>query len=136
MQRARFDDDGAGACRRAQIAVWAGWLAVYWLALSFAGGVFHTYYLAVLGPPLAALAGIGMAQGWRRWRAYDLAPFLLPALVLAGLAWQAGLVWRRTGLALGEWPTSATLAMLALTAVPAIAIWRFGFTAAPRTVTV
>ncbi|XSC44336.1 glycosyltransferase family 39 protein [Bradyrhizobium sp. RDT10] len=49
------DARGAGApvSRRISAGVWTGWLAMYWIVLSFAGGLIHTYYVAVLGPPLA-----------------------------------------------------------------------------------
>lgn len=42
--------------------LYAGWAASYTIIFSFTGGIFHAYYLAVIGPPLAALCGIGLAQ--------------------------------------------------------------------------
>jgi 4-amino-4-deoxy-L-arabinose transferase-like glycosyltransferase len=66
------------------LALWGGWLASYWLVLSYAGGVVHTYYVAALGPPLAALAGIGVAELWRSSRAR-----LLPAALAVTIAWMA-----------------------------------------------
>jgi 4-amino-4-deoxy-L-arabinose transferase-like glycosyltransferase len=58
----------AAGSRRIMILSWCGWTAIYWLVFSFAGGVVHFYYLAVLGPPLAALAGIGVSELWHRCR--------------------------------------------------------------------
>jgi 4-amino-4-deoxy-L-arabinose transferase-like glycosyltransferase len=69
------------------VLVWSGWAATYAVVFSFAGGVFHTYYVAILGPPLAALAGVGsslLVQRYRQgaWRRG------LPLLLLAAAAWQ------------------------------------------------
>jgi 4-amino-4-deoxy-L-arabinose transferase-like glycosyltransferase len=52
--------------RRAQVALWSLWALAYAIVYSLAGGIFHAYYLATLGPPLAALAGIGCFELWRR----------------------------------------------------------------------
>ncbi|MGD9878980.1 MAG: glycosyltransferase family 39 protein [Reyranella sp.] len=52
--------------RRAAIALWAVWAIAYGVVYSAAGGIFHAYYLSTLAPPLAALAGIGGFELWRR----------------------------------------------------------------------
>ena len=52
--------------RRAQVALWSIWALAYGIVYSLAGGIFHAYYLSTLGPPLAALAGIGCFDLWRR----------------------------------------------------------------------
>ena len=52
--------------RRASVALWATWALAYGIVFSAAGGIFHAYYLAALAPPLAALAGIGGFELWRR----------------------------------------------------------------------
>lgn len=52
--------------RRAPIALWVLWAIAYGAVYSAAGGIFHAYYLATLAPPLAALAGIGGFELWRR----------------------------------------------------------------------
>ncbi len=68
----------------AALALWGGWALTYGAVFSFTGGIFHAYYLCVLGPPLAALAGIGLVALWSaRWR------LALPLAVLATAAWQA-----------------------------------------------
>jgi len=57
---------------QSSLLLWGGWVLSYGAVFSFASGVFHTYYLHVMGPPLGALAGIGWAAlrrpregGWR-----------------------------------------------------------------------
>lgn len=52
--------------RRAVVALWSVWALTYGIVYSLAGGIFHAYYLSTLGPPLAALAGIGCFELWRR----------------------------------------------------------------------
>jgi 4-amino-4-deoxy-L-arabinose transferase-like glycosyltransferase len=52
--------------RPAPVALLSLWALAYGIVYSLAGGIFHAYYLATLGPPLAALAGIGAFELWRR----------------------------------------------------------------------
>jgi 4-amino-4-deoxy-L-arabinose transferase-like glycosyltransferase len=52
--------------RRAPIALWTTWALSYGIVFSAAGGIFHAYYLSALVPPIAALAGIGCFELWRR----------------------------------------------------------------------
>ena len=68
---------------QASLALWGLWALTYGIVFSAAGGIFHAYYLAALGPPLAALAGIGCLQLWRRGPSH-----LALGLALCG-AWQA-----------------------------------------------
>ena len=75
----------------ATLALFGLLLLVYGVIFSAAGGIFHLYYLSALMPPVAALAGIGAWQAWRRGPAY-----LAIGLVLCA-AWQ---VWV-TGMTLG-----------------------------------
>jgi 4-amino-4-deoxy-L-arabinose transferase-like glycosyltransferase len=56
--------------RRASIALWVMWALAYGAVYSAAGGIFHAYYLSTLAPPLAALAGIGGFELWRRGSRY------------------------------------------------------------------
>ena len=51
-----------------EIILWAGWLLPCMLYFSLTTGLFHAYYLIMLGPPTAALAG---AAVWALWRIYQ-----------------------------------------------------------------
>ena len=84
MQGAR----GAPVSRRISAGVWTGWLVMYWIVLSFAGGLIHTYYVAVLGPPLAVFSGIAVAGLWSRWKAGKPGRIYLPLVIVATAAWQ------------------------------------------------
>lgn len=63
--------------------LWGGWLLTAGVFFSIAG-LFHEYYLALLGPPLAALVGIAATELWRvhqrhSWRAVASSTVLLLA---------------------------------------------------------
>ena len=79
---------GAPVSRRISAGVWTGWLVMYWIVLSFAGGLIHTYYVAVLGPPLAVFSGIAVAGLWSRWKAGKPGRIYLPLVIVATAAWQ------------------------------------------------
>ena len=86
---------------QADVLWWSGWALSYGAAFSVAGGVFHTYYVAVLAPPLAALAGIGAAALW--WRRSDASMrWALPAVLLAMAAWH-GYIDQGGGWTAGGW---------------------------------
>jgi 4-amino-4-deoxy-L-arabinose transferase-like glycosyltransferase len=68
------------------LVIWGGWLVTAAVFFSVAG-FFHSYYLVMLAPPLAALVGIGVAElwalrSWRWWFAVALTTFSV-----AGTGW-------------------------------------------------
>jgi 4-amino-4-deoxy-L-arabinose transferase-like glycosyltransferase len=79
---------GAPVSRRISAGVWTGWLVLYWIVLSFAGGLIHTYYVAVLGPPLAVFSGIAVAGLWSRLKAGKSGRIYLPLIIVATASWQ------------------------------------------------
>jgi len=50
---------------------------------------FHSYYLVTLGPPVGALAAIGVWAAWRAWRTMSRLAWLLPACLLGTALVQA-----------------------------------------------
>lgn len=78
--------------RTASVALWSVWALAYIVVYSLAGGIFHAYYLATLGPPLAALAGIGCFELWRRGSAHLGVGLAATALLQAAIA-GASLSW-------------------------------------------
>lgn len=70
---------------------WLGWLVPVMGFFSIAG-FFHQYYLIMLAPPIAALAGAGGMELWRYYRArsgrFGWLGWLLPAAVLATAAFE------------------------------------------------
>jgi 4-amino-4-deoxy-L-arabinose transferase-like glycosyltransferase len=106
---------GTSRAQRITLAVFAGWLLSYWIVFSAASGPFHTYYLAALAPPLAALAGIGASEAWRRHQHGER--FLIPLLLILTALWQAWLFYGQIGAAAPAWLLSiAIVAMLIVTA--------------------
>jgi 4-amino-4-deoxy-L-arabinose transferase-like glycosyltransferase len=78
----------------ASLVLWGVWLFTYGIVFSTAGGIFHLYYLSTLGPPVAALAGLGAIRLWRRgpgWLAIGLGLCAAWQLYLAGesLGWMS-----------------------------------------------
>src|SRR5262249_57358211 len=74
------------------LLLWLGWLATYGVVFSFAGGIFHEYYLVMMAPPLAALAGIGGFALWKAGRQGGWRSVFLPLAVRLAAGWQA-LIW-------------------------------------------
>lgn len=102
---------------RPTIVLWAAWALSYAAVFSAAGGIFHAYYLVLLAPPLAALAGIGIVALWPRAR------WLAGALALTA-AWQVHIA------DIGGWRTWLAIG-IAMAVLVAIVGQRFG----PRLVT-
>lgn len=82
---------------------WLGWLLPAMAFFSVAG-FFHPYYLIMLAPPIAALAGAGWVEMWRQYRTQDgWKKWLLPASLLLTTAFELyvlypyrqtiGLIW-------------------------------------------
>jgi 4-amino-4-deoxy-L-arabinose transferase-like glycosyltransferase len=106
---------GAGCFtqRRISAGIWTGWLVLYWIVLSFAGGPVHTYYIAILGPPLAVFSGVAVTELWSRWRAGTLARWVVPALVIVTVAWQSHLFIWQDGAIRDFWLRGAWLGSIA-----------------------
>jgi 4-amino-4-deoxy-L-arabinose transferase-like glycosyltransferase len=99
--------------RRASVALWGTWALTYGVVFSAAGGIFHAYYLAALAPPLAALAGIGCFELWRRGPGH-LALGLAATALWQGYIAGASLAWDAT------WIGFPLVALLASAAT----VWR------------
>src|SRR5207248_5277609 len=74
---------------RLDLLLWTGWALIYGIVFSAAGGLFHAYYLVLLAPALAALAGIGMAALWSLYRQGGTPALALPGALMASAVWQA-----------------------------------------------
>lgn len=85
---------------RTTVLVCLGWATTCAAVFSFSSGIVHNYYLVLMAPPVAILAGLGVAglhQVLRRGGAWTL----LPVLTLAATAaWQAYFIDRDT-----DWQT-------------------------------
>jgi 4-amino-4-deoxy-L-arabinose transferase-like glycosyltransferase len=63
------------------LVLWSGWLLTGAAFFSVAG-MFHRYYLVMLGPPIAALVGIGGVALWAAYRRGSPHAWLLPLALL------------------------------------------------------
>src|SRR5438094_401151 len=115
----------APASRRISAGVWTGWLVMYWIVLSFAGGLIHTYYVAVLGPPLAVFSGIAVAGLWSRWKAGKPGRIYLPLVIVATAGWQLYLCMAPSGGIGSDWLSLTWLTSIGIAVICAGALYAF-----------
>lgn len=115
----------APVSRRISAGVWTGWLAMYWIVLSFAGGLIHTYYVAVLSPPLAVFSGIAIAGLWSRWQAGRPGRIYLPLIIVATAAWQVYLCIARSAGIGSDWLSLTWLTSTGIAVICALALYAF-----------
>jgi 4-amino-4-deoxy-L-arabinose transferase-like glycosyltransferase len=133
--------------------LWGGWLLLVGVYFSYTTGLFHPYYLIMLGPPLAALVGAAVwavcqvGQG-RRWLGFGLVALATAATGLLQLsilkdypeyAWLAALEMGAglSGLALlgwkwGGWQGKAAAGALCLGLLAAPLAWSVQVTLDPQ----
>jgi 4-amino-4-deoxy-L-arabinose transferase-like glycosyltransferase len=78
--------------RRRELAIWAVWTAAYGIVFSAAGGIFHSYYLAVMAPALRALAAIGTTALWELYETGRWGSLMLMVAILSTGLWQAHVI--------------------------------------------
>ena len=104
------------------ILTWTGWFVSYMLVFSFAAGVFHTYYIAILAPALAALAGIGSAATWRVGRSESSRAGLAIVFLLSA-AWQAYISFDFVKWPISDWYGTLCLASIAGQILVGLILW-------------
>ena len=110
--------------RHLGLVLWAGWLLPEVAYFTFTTGLFHAYYLIMLGPPLAALVGATARALWRvserrRWLGW----MLLALLVGIAIVFQMVTLWNYPDYGLWIAPIAIVLFMLGL-GILALAEWR------------
>ncbi|MBN9388620.1 MAG: glycosyltransferase family 39 protein [Chloroflexi bacterium] len=78
--------------RNTAILIWLGWFACFGVVFSMAEGTFHSYYLVMLAPPVAALFGAGTMAFWKELRQGNWLGWLMPVALLANAAYQVYLL--------------------------------------------
>ncbi len=66
---------------RAAITFWLLWLIIHIAIFSVTSGTIHPYYVVVLSPAIAALAGISLPALWNAYRQKQPLAIVLPAIV-------------------------------------------------------
>ena len=106
------------------LLLWGGWLLPEVAYFTFTSGLFHAYYLIMLGPPLAALVG---AAAWSLWRVFErrrwLGWMLLALLVGVALVFQMITLWNYPDHGLWIAPIAILLFVLGL-GILALTAWR------------
>ncbi|MGE5390360.1 MAG: glycosyltransferase family 39 protein [Deltaproteobacteria bacterium] len=69
--------------RKQALALWFMWFLPIFIYFSYNTGLFHSYYLTMLAPPVAALAGIGLVSMWEMYKKGGWNSWLLPLALLA-----------------------------------------------------
>jgi 4-amino-4-deoxy-L-arabinose transferase-like glycosyltransferase len=112
--------------RQQSLLLWCGWAISFGVVYSYAGGIFHFYYLTTLGPPLAALAGIGLTTLWSNYREKRRRALLLPAALLSTAAWEIYIqypyLWGGTPIKEG-WITGLVLILMIGSFTAAAGLW-------------
>jgi 4-amino-4-deoxy-L-arabinose transferase-like glycosyltransferase len=72
--------------RKQSLVMWFFWFLPEFIYFSFNTGTFHSYYLTMLAPPTAALAGIGLTAMWELYKEGGLKAWLLPAALILNSA--------------------------------------------------
>jgi 4-amino-4-deoxy-L-arabinose transferase-like glycosyltransferase len=72
--------------RKLSLAVWITWLIPEFVYFSYTTGLFHPYYLTMMAPPAAALAGIGISSMWQFYKEGGWKAWFLPiSFIVDGL---------------------------------------------------
>lgn len=77
------------------LLLWVGWIAPMLAYFSIAG-FFHRYYLVMLAPGMAALAGAGMVEMWKAYKEDGWKWILLPSALLSTAGVQSMILTRYT----------------------------------------
>ncbi|MBO0856804.1 MAG: glycosyltransferase family 39 protein, partial [Nocardia sp.] len=111
---------------RGAAIVFAGWLVVDGLVLSFMNGTMHAYYTLAIAPAIAGVIGLAAHEMWRL-RDRALGRFGSAALVLAAGVWGFVLLQRNS-----SWMPWLCWTILAVTVVAALGVIATGLPALRR----
>lgn len=71
--------------RKVSLVLWFTWVIPEFIYFSFTKGLFHPYYLTMMAPPIAALAGIGISTMWQLYKEDGWKSCFLPsAFIIEG----------------------------------------------------
>ncbi|HEX2913821.1 MAG TPA: glycosyltransferase family 39 protein [Chloroflexia bacterium] len=103
---------GLERSRRLQmVALWGGWFLLYGIVLSFSKGIIHNYYMTIIAPAEAALAGTALVMLWKSYKQGGWLAWLLPVGVAATAFYQAYIL---TGFTSWNWWLSPVLLVAGL----------------------
>lgn len=68
--------------KKQALSLWFFWFFPEFIYFSFNTGTFHSYYLTMLAPPIAALAGIGISSMWELYKEGGWKSWFLPITLM------------------------------------------------------
>jgi 4-amino-4-deoxy-L-arabinose transferase-like glycosyltransferase len=74
-----------------QLVLWSAWILAQAPVYSL-GGIFHRYYLELLSPGIAALAGAGLSSLWIHFQTGGRRRFLLPLALLCSMVLESAIL--------------------------------------------
>ncbi|HEX2914687.1 MAG TPA: glycosyltransferase family 39 protein [Chloroflexia bacterium] len=103
--------------RQQALMLWGGWLIMFMAVFSKAQGIFHSYYLVMLAPAIAALFGIAIEALWYSYRQGSWRSLLLPAGLVGTAVFQLNILS-----AYSDWNRSLALGVAGLEVITATAL--------------
>jgi 4-amino-4-deoxy-L-arabinose transferase-like glycosyltransferase len=70
------------------LGLWSGWAVLMLVFFSYYQSLTHRYYLNIVAPGVAALAGIGFSSLLKLYMLHGLKSFFLPVSLLISVTWQ------------------------------------------------
>ncbi|WCK54555.1 glycosyltransferase family 39 protein [Aneurinibacillus sp. Ricciae_BoGa-3] len=104
--------------KRQAVIFWSVWVFTMVIFFSVASN-FSSYYMVMLAPGIAALAGAGFIEMWRQWCAGTARALLLPLALVCNTAFEISVVWKYPSLRI---PVTIIVGILSLLALIGLAI--------------
>jgi 4-amino-4-deoxy-L-arabinose transferase-like glycosyltransferase len=99
------------------LVLWGGWLLTFMAVFSVAEGLVHDYYLVMLAPGVAALAGISLEALWHSYRQGGWQKWLLPVVLMVTTIFEFNLLS-----VYSNWNRALSLVMIGVELVCAVAL--------------
>ena len=115
--RRRFGPGQARRQRYGALVLWGGWLLTFMVVFSMAAGTFHSYYLVLLTPGIAALSGMGVESLWHAYRHSKWLGWGLPLALFVTGVFQFNILSRYT-----DWNRAMGLLIVGLELIVAVAL--------------
>lgn len=58
----------SNSLKKPSLLFWGTWFLSVYIFFSYTKGIFHSYYLTMIAPPIAALSGIGIVSSWKMYK--------------------------------------------------------------------
>jgi 4-amino-4-deoxy-L-arabinose transferase-like glycosyltransferase len=101
--------------KRQMVIFWTVWVLTMFIFFSHIANMLNSYYMVMLAPGIAALAGVGFKEMWEQWNTKDKkGAWFLPLALVCNAAFEILVVWMNPTL---RTPLSLAIIVLALLAL-------------------